>query len=189
MAGTQSIFAAFLDPSRCWCAGQSSGFAPPNALEPAIISMRPLGNTTAIVSVKNGTTERRFTRTVPVALSRASSAARPARELQNAGHPEQQRQSGADPGIPVRYLKALATRSPASGRDDGVGDAIKLRSVLRLTTSSFSSLPFGVSSTFGILRKRGSFMIKRNAASPILPLPMCACRSTREPRAVLESLR
>ncbi len=35
---------------------QSSGFAPPNALEPAIISMRPLGNTTAIVSGKNGTT-------------------------------------------------------------------------------------------------------------------------------------
>ena len=34
---------------------QSSGFAPPNALEPAIISMRPLGNTTAIVSGKNGT--------------------------------------------------------------------------------------------------------------------------------------
>jgi FG-GAP repeat len=35
---------------------QSSGFAPPNALEPAIISTRPLGNTTAIVSGKNGTT-------------------------------------------------------------------------------------------------------------------------------------
>ena len=35
---------------------QSSGFAPPNALEPAIISTRPLGNTTAIVTGKNGTT-------------------------------------------------------------------------------------------------------------------------------------
>jgi hypothetical protein len=35
---------------------QASGFAPPNALEPAIISTRPLGNTTAIVSGKNGTT-------------------------------------------------------------------------------------------------------------------------------------
>ena len=35
---------------------QSSGFAPPNAAEPAIISIRPLGNTTAIVSGKNGTT-------------------------------------------------------------------------------------------------------------------------------------
>ena len=35
---------------------QSSGFAPPNALEPAIISTRPLANTTAIVSGKNGTT-------------------------------------------------------------------------------------------------------------------------------------
>jgi hypothetical protein len=35
---------------------QSSGFAPPNALEPAIISTRPLGNTTAIVTGKNETT-------------------------------------------------------------------------------------------------------------------------------------
>ncbi len=35
---------------------QSSGFAPPNTLEPAIISTRPLGNTTAVVSGKNGTT-------------------------------------------------------------------------------------------------------------------------------------
>jgi hypothetical protein len=35
---------------------QSSGFAPPNGLEPAIINTRPLGNTTAIVSGKNGTT-------------------------------------------------------------------------------------------------------------------------------------
>jgi FG-GAP repeat len=35
---------------------QSSGKAPPNAVEPAILSTRPLGNTTAIVSGKNGTT-------------------------------------------------------------------------------------------------------------------------------------
>jgi hypothetical protein len=35
---------------------QDSGLAPPNAAEPAIISIRPLGNTTAIVSGKNGTT-------------------------------------------------------------------------------------------------------------------------------------
>jgi hypothetical protein len=35
---------------------QSSGFAPPNALEPAIISTRPPGNTTAIVTGKSGTT-------------------------------------------------------------------------------------------------------------------------------------
>jgi hypothetical protein len=35
---------------------QSSGFAPPDDLEPAIISTRPPGNTTAIVSGKNGTT-------------------------------------------------------------------------------------------------------------------------------------
>jgi hypothetical protein len=35
---------------------QASGFAPPNAAEPAIIAIRPLGNTTAIVSGKNGTT-------------------------------------------------------------------------------------------------------------------------------------
>jgi hypothetical protein len=35
---------------------QNSGFAPPNAAEPAIISIRPLGNTTAVVSGKNGTT-------------------------------------------------------------------------------------------------------------------------------------
>ncbi len=34
---------------------QSSGFAPLNAAEPAIIAIRPLGNTTAIVSGKNGT--------------------------------------------------------------------------------------------------------------------------------------
>jgi hypothetical protein len=34
----------------------SSGFAPPNALESAIISNRPSGNTTAIVTGKNGTT-------------------------------------------------------------------------------------------------------------------------------------
>ena len=35
---------------------QSSIYKPPNDLEPAIISTRPLGNTTAIVSGKNGTT-------------------------------------------------------------------------------------------------------------------------------------
>jgi hypothetical protein len=35
---------------------QDSGLAPPNAAEPAIISIRPLGNTTAIVTGKNGTT-------------------------------------------------------------------------------------------------------------------------------------
>ena len=35
---------------------QTSGLAPPNATEPAIISIRPLGNTTAIVTGKNGTT-------------------------------------------------------------------------------------------------------------------------------------
>lgn len=34
----------------------ASGFAPPSAAEPAIISIRPLGNTTAIVSGKNGST-------------------------------------------------------------------------------------------------------------------------------------
>jgi hypothetical protein len=35
---------------------QDSGLAPPNAAEPAIISIRPLGNTTAVVTGKNGTT-------------------------------------------------------------------------------------------------------------------------------------
>ena len=35
---------------------QSTGFAPPNALEPAIISTRPPGNTTAVITGKNGTT-------------------------------------------------------------------------------------------------------------------------------------
>ncbi|PYK69864.1 MAG: hypothetical protein DME45_00380 [Verrucomicrobia bacterium] len=35
---------------------QNSGFAPPSAAESAIISIRPLGNTTAVVSGKNGTT-------------------------------------------------------------------------------------------------------------------------------------
>ena len=32
-------------------------------------------------------------------------------------------------------------------------------------------------------------MMKRKASRPIWPLPMCSCRSTREPRAVLESFR
>ena len=35
---------------------QDSGLAPSNAAEPAIISIRPLGNTTAVVTGKNGTT-------------------------------------------------------------------------------------------------------------------------------------
>lgn len=35
---------------------EASGYAPPNAAEPAIILTRPPGNTTAIVSGKNGTT-------------------------------------------------------------------------------------------------------------------------------------
>ena len=35
---------------------QDSGLAPPNAAESAIISIRPLGNTTAVVTGKNGTT-------------------------------------------------------------------------------------------------------------------------------------
>ena len=35
---------------------ESSTYKPPNDLEPAIISTRPPGNTTAIVSGKNGTT-------------------------------------------------------------------------------------------------------------------------------------
>jgi len=53
---------------------QSSGFAPPNALEPAIISTRPLGNTTAIVSGKNGTTGVALVE-VSFALSRRASSA------------------------------------------------------------------------------------------------------------------
>ena len=57
------------------------------------------------------------------------------------------------------------------------------------STSSARSLPFGVSRTFGILRKRRSRMMNRNASRPIFPLPMCSWRSTREPRPVLESLR
>src|SRR6266403_1655834 len=60
------------------------------------------------------------------------------------------------------------------------------RNVLRFSTSSRKSLPFGVSSTLGILRKRRLRMMKRKAARPILPLPMCSCRSTREPREVFE---
>ena len=34
----------------------SSGFAPPNASESAIIIVRPAGNTTAVVTGKNNTT-------------------------------------------------------------------------------------------------------------------------------------
>jgi hypothetical protein len=34
---------------------QFSGFAPPNTKESAIISIRPPGNTTAVVTGKNGT--------------------------------------------------------------------------------------------------------------------------------------
>src|SRR6266568_3072343 len=45
----------------------------------------------------------------------------------------------------------------------------------------------GVSRTFGIFRNRRSRIIKRNASRPIWPFPMCWCRSTREPRTVLES--
>src|SRR4029453_3696620 len=66
---------------------------------------------------------------------------------------------------------------------------INRRNVFRLITSSRESFLFGVSSTFGILRKRRSPMMKRKAGNPILPLPICSCRSPREPQAVLESFR
>src|SRR5206468_3069145 len=65
--------------------------------------------------------------------------------------------------------------------------AANRRNLFRFITSSARSFPFGVSNTFGILRKRGLRMIKRKASKPIRPLPMCSCRSTLEPRGVFES--
>ena len=69
----------------------------------------------------------------------------------------------------------------------GLG-AVFLGDELGFVSVAVASSSFGVSSTLGILRKRRSRMMKRKASRPILPLPICSCRSTREPRAVLESL-
>ena len=55
--------------------------------------------------------------------------------------------------------------------------------------SSLRSGPFGVSSTIGRSRKRGSLTSRENALRPSRPAPMCACRSTRLPSSLRESLR
>ena len=63
------------------------------------------------------------------------------------------------PGARVVPSESRASESDWHSRfaqEDGV---MSLRSVRKFTTSSFISFPFGVSRTFGILRKRGSFMI------------------------------
>jgi protein O-mannosyl-transferase len=55
--------------------------------------------------------------------------------------------------------------------------------------SSCRSSDLWVSRQPGEFLKRASLTMWRNPSKPILPLPMSSCRSTREPRSVLESLR
>ena len=63
------------------------------------------------------------------------------------------------------------------------------RSVARFCTSSCKSSDFGVSRQPGCFLNRPSLTIWRKASFPILPLPMCSWRSTRELRSVFESFR
>ena len=84
-------------------------------------------------------------------------------------------------------------REPACSSDG----AINRRSVLRFRSSSGSTATtrgprpsvFGVSSSIGSPRNRGSLTSRRNGSRPRKPCPMCSCRSTRLPSGFFESFR
>ena len=94
----------------------------------------------------------------------------------------------------------LAARRAAStaSRPTSSADCISRRSIVQVRRSSGSTSlgarlcgvsTFGVSSSIGSARNRGSLSRRRNGSRPRQPLPMCSCRSTRLPHGFFESFR
>src|SRR5262249_52476235 len=67
-------------------------------------------------------------------------------------------------------------------------DRARRRRAARFSRSRSSASSLGVSRNLGTQTRRGSVMRFAKPGSPIVPFPMCSCRSTREPRGFLESL-
>src|ERR1700754_1429127 len=100
------------------------------------------------------------------------------------GRRENEKELGEERGVAgVQELEAEGGRFGFHG----LFYPISSRKTRRFTTSSSRVSFFGVSKTMGRELNSVERMISRKGAQPILPFPTCSWRSTRDPKAVLES--